>query len=387
MDLSYFEINKLLWRWSKKDGARIVHEAKLSMEKAAPALPASPTDLVNVRPAPAQPKPDLVDDIVKVVDAFGRFKTWLNTPDPPKPPRTVPVKPAQTQTVPPFDIQEIPRAMRKEFMPNAAKLMERWFAGELNYGPTSKDVAAEINHKGEPYPPSMYDMTTIKLDWALKHQRAKEAHDELVNTLIRSSRAISALAKILRRFDSHQSIDAWAKCGEKLPNLHRHFQFQLVRVGSTFSQKIGDMVRAARNHGVPDDLTGALGSFNIYAAIGFVHFTRPGVAEVSGIYVYIKDSFDFTDLSPEVSQYLGHWSKNGVIVVPYNAAAAAFGREEFYVSFPVALGDPRVAGNVYYPVHNSDFRQWARKHGRGGDFIVYSDYKFIPLSPPIKVYL
>jgi hypothetical protein len=208
-----------------------------------------------------------------------------------------------------------------------------------------------------------------------------------VNASIRSPRAKDGLAEILGRFDPDQNIDAWAKCGEKLPSLHRHFQFQFVSVGSTLAQKIGDMAIALRNNGVPDDLTAALGSFNIYAAIGFAHFPRPGVAEISGIYVYVKDSFDFTDLKVQTSQYLGHWSKNGVIVVPYNGAAAALGKAAFYISYPVALGNPKVAGNVYYPIHNQDFRRWAIKYGRGGDFIIYSDYKFVPLFPPIKVYL
>ncbi|MGF6874671.1 hypothetical protein OKW35_004143 [Paraburkholderia sp. MM5477-R1] len=47
---------------------------------------------------------------------------------------------------------------------------------------------------------------------------------------------------------------------------------------------------------------------------------RTRVAEISGIYVYIKDSYDFTDKPGEASQYLGHWSKNGVIVLAYNGA-------------------------------------------------------------------
>ena len=53
MDLSYYKINKLLWRWSKKDGARIVHEVGLSMDKAPPAQPAPPAPVVKATPAPS----------------------------------------------------------------------------------------------------------------------------------------------------------------------------------------------------------------------------------------------------------------------------------------------------------------------------------------------
>lgn len=63
--------------------------------------------------------------------------------------------------MPPFDLQEIPGAMRKEFMPVSAKLMEKWFAGPLNYSPTTRDKIKGINQDGQPYPPSMIDTTTI----------------------------------------------------------------------------------------------------------------------------------------------------------------------------------------------------------------------------------
>ncbi|MCC8404137.1 DUF6402 family protein [Paraburkholderia sp. MMS20-SJTN17] len=321
-----------------------------------------------------------------VIDGLSRFKTWLDTPNPPKPPKAPPVK-RDYMAVPPFDIQEIPGAMRKEFLTNSAKLMERWFNGELNYGPTETDVQAEINQKGDPYPPSMYDMMTIKLEWVLKYRRAKEAYDYLINTGARSPRAYQALQRILRRYVGRVSVNTWTACGEKLPSLHRHFQFTFANVGSTFAQKIGELLIAAQNKNVPDDLVGVLGSFNIYAAIAYATFRRMDEVEISGIYVYIKDSYDFTDKAGEVSQYLGHWSKNGVVVVPYNGAAAALNNPALYIEYPVAVGNAQVAGNVYYPVQNKDFRQWALKHQRGGDFIVYSDYRFVPLNPPMTVYL
>lgn len=46
-----------------------------------------------------------------------------------------------------------------------------------------------------------------------------------------------------------------------------------------------------------------------------------------------------------------------------------------------------VKGNVYYPVHNKDFRQWAMKYQRGGDFIIFSDRKRVRLRQPIRIKL
>src|SRR3954447_25670977 len=109
-DLSYYKISTLLSRWTEKKGARPV-QASLSMDKPAPLPPGE-------RP-PKPPKPDpvvkMADDIGKAIDAFSRFKTWLNTPDTPKSPKSA--EPSSEEVVPPFDIQEIPGAMRKENMP------------------------------------------------------------------------------------------------------------------------------------------------------------------------------------------------------------------------------------------------------------------------------
>ncbi|WP_272945789.1 DUF6402 family protein [Paraburkholderia sprentiae] len=288
-------------------------------------------------------------------------------------------------------MQEIPGAMRKELMPVSAKLMERWFAGELNYGPTDKDVAAEMNQKGVPYPAEMYDTTTIKLDWVLKHRRAKDPYGDLIKTQIYTARARQALKEILLPYAGRPCLDANSECAGNPSTLHRHFQFQYVKVGSSLSQKIGELLYADfHNNGVPDDLTGALGSFNIYAAFGYADFRREGttrVAEISAIYVYVKDSYDFTDKQGEVSQYLGHWSVNGVIVLAYNGAMSYLNQPYLYFSYPVALGNSKVKGNVYYPVHNKDFKEWATKHQRGGDFVIYSDRRFVRIDPPIKVNL
>jgi hypothetical protein len=76
-ELTYYDINKLLWRWSRKDGARIV-QASLSMEQAPPELPKPPAH----KPPPA-PRPDpgakMANDLVRAMDAFSRFKTWLDS--------------------------------------------------------------------------------------------------------------------------------------------------------------------------------------------------------------------------------------------------------------------------------------------------------------------
>nr|WP_175802528.1 DUF6402 family protein [Burkholderia anthina] len=402
MKLSYYRVNKIFGIWTRcegKDGCEIVRDATLSMGKAPPSLPEPPK-----KPEPPKPRPrrlthkdrvnNTFDGLLAAAEGISRFKKWLNTPDPPKEHKPAPVKKQEKEsTVPPFDIQEIPRAMRKIFLPKSAELMERWFAGRLNYSPVDADEGAEINQDGKHYPPDMYDTTTIKLDWVFRFPRAKEKYDYLINEGIRSQNAIDVLTKMLGTY-KNQVIDLFTGdiCRNNPVTLHRNFQFQRVAVDGTFGQKINLLLAAEwERSGAPDDLTGALGSFVIYAALGRAQFSwdvewRRTVVEVTGIWVYVKDNYTFTDKLGDRSQYLGHWSSNGVIVVPLDTFAAQ-SRYIPYVKSAVALGNPATKGNVYYPVHNADFRQWAIKHQRGGDFIIYSDCRYVPVSPSIKIYL
>ncbi|MGF6965237.1 hypothetical protein OKW43_002242 [Paraburkholderia sp. WC7.3g] len=396
-NFSYYKIDKLFWRWKKQDGARMVREVSLSTDNEPPPLPAPPDAKSKAVPSlPRSPKPDptvkMINDLLKVAESVSRFRTWLNTPVPPKPPKAAKVA-APKKTVPPFDIQEIPNALRKEMMPIGATLMERWFAGRLNYSAIPSDEFQEINQEGKPYPPDMYDTTTIKMDWVLKFARARRKYDYLINDAIRSPAALQVLHNKLRFYKHRSELSTHDICRDDPQHLHQFFQFQRVEVDGTFAEKIKLQLMAdAVRTGVPDDLTAALGSFVIYAAIAHVRLSRDPfgtqktTAEVTGAWIYVKDNFTFTDELGQRSQYLGHWSSNGVIVMPLDGIAAA-SRYIPYVESPVTLGDPVIKGQVYYPIHNSDFRQWAIRHQRGGDFIIYSDRRFVPLFPPIVLYL
>ncbi|RQS12219.1 DUF6402 family protein [Burkholderia sp. Bp8998] len=321
--LSYYEINKMLWRWRKQDGARIVDEAKLSMD-AAPPLPPEPPKPPAPKPAPA-PKRDsldkMADDFERIGNAFSRFKRWLDTPDPPKPKPPLKVEP----TIPPFDIQEIPDAMRREMMPVGAKLMERWFAGRLNYSTSSDDQKHAIDQNGKPYADDMYDYSIVKLDWVLKHRRAKEKYDQLIEVGIYSPDALKILRESLSAYYDHYGFFGTAEVfKDDVRMTHELFQFQRATVDGGLADKIKSfMYFTEENKGVPDDLFAALGSFNICAAVAQANFyiderSRSRCVDIIGIFVYVKDGYTFGADAGKPSQYLGHWGENGIIVVPYS---------------------------------------------------------------------
>ncbi|MDR5740531.1 MULTISPECIES: DUF6402 family protein [unclassified Caballeronia] len=385
----------ILRRWKRRDSCKLISGLDISF------LREPPVCEFHVTPPPPPTPVEKPDRVIAFLDGLQKVHDFLHEPPKKRPPP--PPKPAKQVKIPPFDLQEIPGAMRAVNMPVAAQLMERWFAGGLNYSPTNEHEGKLINQDGKPYPPSMYEMSLVKLDWVLKFERAREGYERLLSREVLSSPlAIATLRTMIEPFRRpDRQIFPRHLTGNSLAELHKHFQFQYSPVEGSMRQKIAQfMHREYAYRGLPDDLTGALGSFNFYVAPESVVFSWDGCdAEIRTVIVYVKDNYTFGDKPGQVSQYLGHWNRSGVIIVPYSAALSALNwhREPpgdvvplpeeagLYADFPVAVADPRTRGNVYHPVYNSTYRKWQITHKRGGDFVIFSDSRTIKLVPPIKV--
>ncbi|WP_423369304.1 DUF6402 family protein [Burkholderia sp. LMG 32019] len=390
--LPYHKPNKLLWKWIRcedDEGCRIVRGLRLSMDRLPPipdSKPAAKETMRSRKTARPDPAMKMLDDIERMINTYSRFKKWLDTPSAPKPPIPQPQK--NGATVEPFDIQEIPGAMRKLMMPVSAALMEKWFAGRLNYSPTVEDERNGINQDGVPYPPDMIDTTTVKLEWVLKYARAKEQFDNLTSSAIYSNAASRVMRDRLLPYKNRYPILSVSDvCGDDIQSIHRHFHVQYARVEGTFEQKAWQYLkRLIESDGIPDDLTGALGSFNLYAAIERAEISLDGTtAAVTHISVYVKDNYTFGSEPGEPSQYLGHWNARSVNLVPATLAASAAGQP--WIDYPVGVGDLRKKDNFLYPVRNQDFRAWQARHRRGGDFLIYSDRRIIRLQYPVYLSL
>ncbi|GAC1320772.1 MAG: DUF6402 family protein [Aquirhabdus sp.] len=398
--IPYFKSNKLLWTWNLCDGengCEIVHNeaVKLSMEQTPPTLRDQPPlpkkeKISVVKKEMVDPTVKLVEDIIKVMKMPARFKAWLDAPPPSEPPKaTEPAVREKIKNVPPFDIQQIPDAMRNMSMPMSAKLMEKWFAGQLNYSRTANDEIAEINQDGAPYPPNMIDMATIKMEWVLQFGPAKKQFQELISTRIGSEKARETISRILSRYPKKHDLSAWRECNNDIQARHRLFQFQHVQVEGTMQQKFLQYLRDQTSlGGMPSDLTGSLGAFNMYAAIDSASFNRErNTATVTGISIYVRDPYSFFDEPGKGSQYLGHWNAKSMSMVPLHFLPFSAADGTDWVSYPITKGNMYDKGNVFYPIRNKDFREWQQKHQQGGDFMIYSDRKSIVLDNPITVKL
>lgn len=393
--IAYLKSSNFLRLWSERECEVCkVEGVGLSMTRPAPPLLyARPAVTVAERPVravpvakkkvPEDPYLNVFNVMLKTANAVADFSDWLKRPPVKSPPaaaavaNALPPAPAPPK-VPPFDIQDVPKAMRKLHMPMAAKLQERWFAGQENYSHSPRLLQNEIDQNGLRYSPAMVDTTTVKMDWVLSFARAKRVFDKLISVELQSPGAIDTLRRQLTPYKNRHDVLGWNVAQSDFLEYHQKFQFQRSPVNATWGQRMSEyLVRAETAGGVPDDLTGALGSFNFYAAVRYAYFDHSKrQAVVTDVSVYVRDPYEFSD-----DQYLGHWSASHVAVVPAHQLAAGSG----WLAYPVVDGNIHEKDNVLYPVTNGDYRKWRQKHGRGGDFMIYTDRVSVRLAQPIRV--
>ncbi|MCP3021747.1 DUF6402 family protein [Cupriavidus basilensis] len=351
------------------------------------------------------PKPlPIKREAKSIIEGFTEFREWLNTPPPPKPAPAPKVaeKPKPKPKVKPFDIQDIPGAMDKLGWKYSAKIMRKWFAGEMNYSTNDEDDRKAINQHGQAYPPSMVDTTTFTLDWILSYQRAKEKYDELASyEKLTTPAAWNKLIEVLRRFPNMRYsrderyrgaapyfLHPWKLVGEDMRRFHENFQFQFVMVGSSWQEILAKGIQSSGITGTafPNDLEGALANFSLYAAINKVYYARStqtlARCEITEVAIYMRDTYTFYDRSDtKASQYLGHWNSTGMRAVPAAELAARHGAD--WLLRPIAGEGRLTEGNVFYPVQNKDFRKWQAEHKQGGDLLLFSNRRVIKLDRPI----
>jgi len=112
-----------------------------------------------------------------------------------------------------------------------------------------------------------------------------------------------------------------------------------------------------------DPLDCALGTFSLHMAVSGtaqpLSKRKDNVSHqvaITHLHFYIRDNYDFTgDAEP-----LGHWGRDGASRSPDSGIAF---------------------------VENKSFREWRTRHGRGGDFVVFSDVMTKRLAQPLVIFI
>lgn len=361
-----------------------------------------------VKPAePAVKKPKPVDPVVSLL-------AWAIAPPAHSEKKESAGKVTNTRTEAPFDLYELPIGMRAEGFEVGEKFARRWFNGRA-YTAYSKNLKIGDMVEGR-YDADMIDADTVKLAWLFKNERIKEKYVDLLSRVHNSSATREVRARFARFLANNPTfsgtLDTLNFHNGDLQDLHSHFEFQLSPV-STYDTAVTIGASGASFYAM-SDVSASLGNFAFYAAVAratvkqdvYNRYTSTGTqhcrkarVEITHIYAYARDSYSFHDAG-SASQYLGHWNKSGVVIMP-NAAAASMATKQLldvtngrwdasielgnqnYPPFPVDVVGKLLGRDIYYPVRNRDFQNWRTKKGRGGDFLIYSDRKLIKLDAPI----
>ena len=247
------------------------------------------------------------------------------------------------------DLSNVPHVMRSINWPNSARFLDRWFSLPRAVSPSYSSPD-----------------TTLRISWVPGFARARRVYDDLIRDRIWSNSAgQGAVGNMLRRKGLlTQREQVFGRLFDPVPQQDRDYVNQ----------------RPAGGYSSFDDLTGTLGAFNFRVVVaGTVKphpdaagtRARPGqsragsgfLVRITEVGVYVRDSFDF-----EGDQYLGCWSDAPHAFLPIMPPTPSHG---------VVFTQP-----VCMPVGNRDFRVWRDRHGRGGDFLVFSDLQRVVLPKP-----
>ena len=247
-------------------------------------------------------------------------------------------------------IEAIPGAMRQMGWGVSAALMERWIHSPAWVLPS------EWKGKDTPDPRGLstghLDQQIVRMSWAMANSRVRIAMTDL-----RRKMANGPARKVLK--DRVTKLPWGTKHQLDFGN-RQNRAIELERTCQSNFEAFGD------EWDTMDDLYGSLGMATMKVALIGEARRDAGTGklslQVSHAGFYIRDTYDFNDF-----QYLGTWTKNGVLSKTQMVMNTALDGMVFRWG-----GEP--IGNVF----NQDFDTYRCATGFGGDFVIYSDVHWEP---------
>lgn len=262
-----------------------------------------------------------------------------------------------------FKITDIPGVMRNiKNWPKSAELMELWFslpAKEMIKDEKKGKIRADL------YPPEYTNTTMFTWHWLEQFSQVLEARNKLINTLLTKNAKKEFSYCITNYFKSKPHLETTTHIINALNpvQLHSHWQFQRSHVGYGSSM---------------DELYGSLGNFALYAAITKATITKTTnhhltpnnySVHITEVGLYMRDTYEFIG-----EQYVGHWAFEGLTLEP---VAGALNKADIEYSLPCWSFE---TGGLVEGFGNADYRQYRKETGLGGDLLLFSDVKTIPVD-------
>jgi len=258
-------------------------------------------------------------------------------------------------------VRYIPKAMRKQGWNMGASLQEEWFSrigkSKSSNRPTENSPVTDL----------------ITMNWVLGFPRAKAVYDKIIKerTWINEAAQV-VLSEKIKKMKKDSKLVLPQKEGELVdfgvfdPTLdtYKHsvngdvvqspiydkYYFQFAKHSESTLSAIWNGASAL------DDMFATLGDF-VFRVIGGGTITKKGghyIIQITTLGIYVRDNFDFNDVSWKPNQPLGYWN----IVTKEVATTPTSGH--FYIS-------------------NKSYREYRKEFEMGEDFTVYSDIKYEPV--------
>ncbi|MDX1605391.1 MAG: DUF6402 family protein [Candidatus Competibacterales bacterium] len=242
-------------------------------------------------------------------------------------------------------VTDIPKIMKAKGWLKGKALMEGWFARPANDKP----------RKGRP------DTQTITMHWVLGYRRAKQSFDKAVKGQVWVNPAARGeIVKMLHRkghltFNSigNEPFGDFTLPVTKIDD--DYVQYKTVGgdgyyYGSYLEGYFNNYGHYFYGYDTMDDMTAALGRFVFRIAVkGTVSPEKNNrrTITVEKAAFYVRDSYDFNG-----DQFLGLWDKDDNSVSAWKLGSGSW-------------------------IENKDFRDYRKKTGWGGDYLIYSDLKIV----------
>ena len=262
----------------------------------------------------------------------------------------------KTVVVDKLKMTDLPKVMRNMGWTVAPRLMERWFESDAFV--LEKNLRDKYYIEPLDIPEAHYDDKIVTMDWALSFKRVKNEYENILKNKLTPA----AIALLQKRIINAQLFDDGSRLGNigmSARELNAHCQIQTQPLGSR-----ADTI---------DDMYGSIGLGMLQLAV--VGEVQRGISDdafrVDHFGVYLKDVYEFNGF-----QFLGCWTKEktfGKAEILNRAAAKAYRLANPVADVAVKL---LKTDQPVFHVHNHDFRNYLEKHGKGGDFIIYSDVKW-----------
>lgn len=270
----------------------------------------------------------------------------------------------------PISISQIPRAMSRMGWKKSAALMKRWLETPAWKCPESWKDGKELP-EGLYIPDEHCDDKTITMSWLMNYTFAAEAVNKLLNERALSPAGLGVTTKRLERlgWDGKGSYTFGRKNILGRPSmsareLEQKYQNNFLAVGDNLAPHV--VVDTL------DDVYGSLGTYNLKVAV--IGTASRGIDnkvyfEPSHAGVYVKDFYDFNN-DGAWDQPLGLWTEDGILTRG-QSVRSVLNRDT------VRLGKKTMKVSK---VFNSDFLNYRKETGKGGDFIVFSDVLWVKMN-------